>query len=613
MQTKLPKMKHLYLSAAMLLLAAGSSFGQYVFDPEINQTFTNTTVVLPPSPLKYQVLFIGGEDMVQVVDASGNPDGEVPAKEWHDFIGFTSDSNSSDLGWISVNHEMIQSNAQIGDGGGMTAFKVKRDPVNDTLIVVEQTLSDGRQGKFFNVDFANTVGETGMNCGGMVGPTGRVFTAEEWFRSSNASIYGGGAGVTDTSDYTIASDIRVADGQTVAKYENFNWMVEIDPIEAKAIRKQYNWGRQPFEGGATANDNKTVYLGADDTPGFFTKFVADNAGDFTSGKTYVFKHDDPNKWVEIDNGDFSKMLDWKAEAVAAGGTMFNRLEWVAIDRNTGMIYMTETGRDNPGSRWSDEFADGAVHAPHNLTRAAQQGFDINGSDYWDYYGRVLKYDPSTQDVSAFVEGGPYYAADSVPANLYPNKHLSNPDGLSVGYVHGESYMIIQEDLNGTSHGRVPGNITNRTCEAFLLNLNVANPTINDLTRISVVPQGAEITGATFTPDGKTILINVQHPSSTNPFPYNHSLTYAITGWDKVIYDVVSVPQVDGSEEGFSIYPNPAFRELRFNTTTDIALYDVTGKRILVKRNVNSINVEHLEPGNYFIQNAGGETRKLVIQ
>ncbi len=605
-------MKKIYLSAAALILAAGSSFGQFVFSPEINPTFTNTQVVLPPSPLTYQVLFVGGNDMVQVVDTNGNPDGEVPAKEWHDFIGFTEDTNSSDLGWVSVNHERIQHDPKIGDGGGMTVFKVTRDPGNDTLILVEQTLSDGRQGKFFNVDFVNTVGETGMNCGGMVTPDGRVFTAEEWFRTSNPSIYAGGNGVLDTTDYTIASDIAAADGETVRKFQNFNWMVEIDPVEAKAVRKQYNWGRQPFEGGATANDNQTVYLGADATPGFFTKFVADTPGDFTSGTTYVYKHDDPNKWVEIDNADFNKMLNWADEAVDAGATMFNRLEWVATDRNTGMVYMTETGRDNPGGRWADEFNDGAVHAPHNIDRATQQGFDINGSDYWDYYGRVLKYDPNTEEVSVFLEGGPYYALDSVPANLYPDKHLSNPDGLSVGYVHGQSWMIVQEDLNGTSHGRVPGDVTNRTCEAFLLDLNISNPTINDLVRISIVPQGAEITGATFTPDGKTILINAQHPASTNPYPYNHSLTYAINGWDQIIYDPVSVDEVTDADAAFSIYPNPAFRTLRFNKTTDVALYDVTGKRIMVQRNVNMINVEHLEPGNYFIQNADGETRKLVI-
>ncbi len=68
-----------------------------------------------------------------------------------------------------------------------------------------------------------------MNCGGITSEAdGRIWTAEEWFRTSNSSIWAGGAGVTDTSEY--------------------------------------NWGRQPFEGGVIMPDNQTVYLGADNTP-----------------------------------------------------------------------------------------------------------------------------------------------------------------------------------------------------------------------------------------------------------------------------------------------------------------------------------------------------------
>ena len=115
---------------------------------------------------------------------------------------------------------MVQSNDNVGDGGGMTVFKIKRDPATDSLIIVEQTLSDGRTGHFFNVDFANTVGETGMNCGGIQSAAdGRIWTAEEWFRYDNAHIYSDGDGVRDTMPYTIdGSDIAMADGETIEKY-----------------------------------------------------------------------------------------------------------------------------------------------------------------------------------------------------------------------------------------------------------------------------------------------------------------------------------------------------------------------------------------------------------
>ena len=358
-------------------------------------------VVMPPSPLTMQVLFVGGHDIVQTTETYGVPAGRAIAKEWHDFIGWTPASDGEgDLGWVSVNHEMIYHNDRIGDGGGMTVFKVARAD-DGSLEVVEQTLEDGRQGHFFNVDFVNTVGETGMNCAGISSPTGRIWTAEEWFRTSTGSIYTGnldgsdpfslpllvgginsGYGVRDTSDYTISSDIAEFDGLTVKKYENFNYMVEIDPKQAKAIRKQYNWGRAGFEGGAITADDKTVYLGVDATPAPWMKYEATTAGDFTDGTLYVWKHDNPagEKWIEVPL-TVENMMGVTDYAWSVGATMYNRNEWVSIDYASGIVYWTETGRDDP-SRWNDEAMAGGVYAPHHVALATEQGTSLeDGSLY----------------------------------------------------------------------------------------------------------------------------------------------------------------------------------------------------------------------------------------
>jgi hypothetical protein len=614
-------MKKLYAFAGALLMATALQ-AQTVFDIEIDTTLAPVEVKVPASPLKYQVLFIGGHDSVEVTPTYGNPAGRTLAKQWHDFIGFTpADAGSPDYGWVSVNHEMIQANDRIGDGGGMTTFKVRRDPNTDTLIVVPQTLADGRSGKFFNVDFVNTVGETGMNCAGISAPNGRIWTAEEWFISRTADIYANGAGLRDTSDFTIGTTAPAGfpgfNGQTIKGYQNFNWMVEIDPKEAKAIRKQYNWGRQPFEGGTMLPDNKTVFLGGDDTPGFFTKFVANTAGDFTSGKLYVYKHDSPEKWIEIDNTNFTKMLNFKNEAVAVGATMFNRIEWVSYNPADGNVYFTETGRDNPGSAWADEAALGGKYAPHHQLRADQLGItDPGNAAYQDIYGRVIKYDMATGMVSPYIEGGPFYAVSPAPAD-YPSKHLSNPDGLNFitvgqGTPNARNFMMISEDLNGRNFGRVAAGVPAAVCEVFLLDMSIANPTIDDLVRIAITPLGAEVTGAIVTPDGKTLLINSQHPNTTNPFPYNNSLTFAITGWDALSGTPTSVdPDEEGS--GFNVYPNPVSREVFFSEMTDVALYDASGKRMLVARNVKSLDIQALPKGVYYIQNADRQTKKLIIE
>jgi len=614
--------KNLFLGLATVAMTM-SGIAQNTFPSQLVDTdWEAVEVVVPPSPFQTQILFIGGEDMVQT-----GRNQETPAKQWHDFIGFTpitaedciDDPNA--IGWASINHEQILANDLIGDGGGMTTFLLGRTPETDELYIIPQTLSDGREGDFFNVDFS-AVGETGMNCGGINSNVdGRIWTAEEWFRTDNASINNGGNGVRDISDYTIKySDFSMANFQTIQKFQNFNWMVEIDPREAKAVRKQYNWGRQPFEGGTIANDNKTVYIGADATPGFLTRFVADVPGDFTKGKTYVYKHDAAanEPWVEVDNTDFAKMLEFKNEAVTQGATMLNRVEWIAIDKTTGKIYLTETGRDNPASRWIDEAAAGGVYAPHHVSRASDQG--ATGPDdeaYWDYYGRILEYDPATNEMSVFLEAGPFFSVSPELGN-YPSKHLSNPDGLNMLYVTVDGvdkrYMLINEDLNGTSFGRTPAEYPDdRICEMYILDMDIENPTIDDLIRVAQTPRGAEITGACPTPDGKSVLVNSQHPATSNTFPYNNSLTFAITGFDNPdAIGTLSVQDFD-SEEEFAIFPNPTERIVYFNKAMDAALYDITGKRINVYRDVKSIDVSQLATGTYLLKDDNGNSKKLIIK
>ncbi|MCB0578637.1 MAG: DUF839 domain-containing protein, partial [Phaeodactylibacter sp.] len=420
-------------------------------------------------------------------------------------------------------------------------------------------------------------------------------------------------GVRDTSNYIISSDIEGFDGLEVKKYENFNWMVEIDPRQAKAVRKQYNWGRQPYEGGTVSLDNKTIYLGPDDTPGFWTKFEADTPGDFTKGKLYVYNATSDERWIEIDNTDSEKMLNFKEQAVAVGATMYNRIEWVAIDPATGLVYWTETGRDAPGSAWAGEEADGATHDPYHIQRAIDKGWGTpSSSDYRDYYGRIWVYDPATNYNTVLLEGGPDWDQEESPAEAdYFRKHLSNPDGLNVMSIDGQSFLVIMEDLNGRSFGRVPAGVNNSTCELWLLDLSIETPTVDDLIRISAVPAGAEVTGAIATPDGRSLLVNSQHPRSTNPFPFNHSLTYAIHGFDQVTVTGLEEPQFEDAET-LQIYPNPATRNVFFSEAVDLAIYNVEGQRLKVFRNVTQVDVSGLPAGTYFLQTGDGATRKLVV-
>lgn len=628
-------MKNLTLIIIFISLCT-MTWAQYpIFMDTLNiEDFEAEEVLLPPSPLEMEVLFIGGHDVVQTTPTYGNPSGRAIAKEWNDFIGFTPDDSGESLGWVSVNHEMVYNDDRIGDGGGMTVFKIGRS-ADGGVEVLDQNLEDGREGKFFNVDFVNTVGETGMNCGGINSIDGRIWTAEEWYRGNQASIWNSSArtsslpilvndvregyGVRDTNDFVIeAPEFPVVDGMTISKYDNFNYMVEIDPVQAKAIRKQYNWMRAGWEGGAISDDMKTVYLGIDGVPAPWVKFEAETAGDFTSGTLYVYKHDNAigERWIAVPETVENIFGGLTNYAWSVGATMFMRNEWVTIDHETGIVYWTETGRDSGSSGPGRVFnaltnATNAVTAPHHEALAVARGH-VNATDtlYQDYYGRVLFYDPSTEEVGVKIEGGPFFEASPEFAD-YPEKHLSNPDGLQIMTIDGEQFLLISEDLNGSSNGRVPAGVNNSLCELYILNIAIDSATVDDLVRLTAVAKGAEITGA-IQVDENTILFNSQHPNNENPFPFNHSATFAISGFENILTDIDE--QVEFKQIGqIHVYPNPTTRALQTSEPINAAIYNNQGTRVKMVSNSRDIDVSDLIPGSYYIVTENKGNYKFIVQ
>ena len=575
-------------------------------------------VVVPPSPLKYQNIFVGGVDSVETST------GRTVAKQWHDYIGYAADPTGQSLGYAIVNHEMIEANDKIGDGGGMTMFKLGKK-ADGTVEVLEQTLADGRKGKFFNVDFKNTVGETGMNCGG-ISWSNRVWTAEEWYQTSNSGINAAGKGFRDTSDFEIGklqpSGFAGLDGKKIKRYENLNWMVEIDPVNAKAVRKQYNWGRQGFEAGVVMDDQKTVYLFEDGEAGksLFTKFVADQPGDFTKGKLYFYKQNSgqfTGTWVEVPNDPVTNwdiMVAPHEWAKKQGITGFTRLEWGQINKTDGKIYITETGNDKPGARYKTAITDGWTLPQHTYDRAAAQKVAIDSSAYVDYYGRVLVFDPADNSVKSFLEGGPSITdAQAVPGK-YPEKHLSNPDGIGFLYLNGKTFAVIEEDLNGVSMGRMPNTgMRGTNCEAWLLDMS-KEPTIDNLYRLAISPYGSEITGFASFDDGNVVLINSQHPDAAtiSDAAAKNSLTFAITGMKQLVSSIEQ-EESDDTASGIRVFPNPTSSSLNFTTAIDAALYDATGARVRVVRNASTMDISDLAQGTYYVRFASGDTRQVVIQ
>jgi hypothetical protein len=173
-------------------------------------------------------------------------------------------------------------------------------------------------------------------------------------------------------------------------------------------------------------------------------------------------------------------------------------------------------------------------------------------------------------------------------------------------------MVIEEDLNGVSMGRMPNTgITTTNCEAWLLDMS-KEPTIDNLYRLAISPLGSEITGFASFDQGDVVLINSQHPNNAVcEAPFNNSLTFAVTGLKAFATGVIANEEGDHTG-GLQAFPNPTSSELNFNVSTDAALYDATGARVRVVRGAQHMDISDLAAGTYYLMTPDRKTQSIVI-
>ncbi|MGB0404041.1 MAG: alkaline phosphatase PhoX [Salibacteraceae bacterium] len=602
------------ITLSLACAAAGLAHAQSPF-PTLLGDFYNSgahpsdakTVVLPPSPIKYEALFVGGIDTVE--NKSGQ---KALAKEWQDFTGYVPINGRSDSGYVIVNHERVMNDPINGDGGGMTVFTAHYDQATQSWKV-----SNHPNGKFRNVDFTG-VGGTAANCGGIQTSWGKVFTAEEWGSAFSSNAVIAAQGLTDTSDYTVTNFNGSSISTAIPRHMNYQYMVEVDVAKAEAVRKNYNMGRYDHEGGWIASDRKTVYLTDDKSSGaVLFKFVADKPEDFSKGKLYCYQQSADamsGKWLPIPM-NLNSMMNARDEAFALGATIFMRLEWIeGISDNT--IFITETGRGKAQSV-AGAVDKGGIMASHLITLDAKDGnLDTNFTDMW---GRVLRLDVPTGKIETAIEGGGVLTGDYTPHG----SHLSSPDGLASTTINGRTYLAINEDMNPSGMPANPAHFTTKMNEIYMI--NVTDDMVgkqyksSDLKRFAVGPKGCETTGGRFTPDGTTYFVNIQHPSADNTYPFNHSVTLAVTGYQTIFSQAQIIPNNSTgvsekiAEIKFSLYPNPATREITLNRVTDVAIYSTNGQRVKVARNTNVVDVSDLNAGTYVILDKSGENQRLIVQ
>lgn len=207
--------------------------------------------------------------------------------------------------------------------------------------------------------------------------------------------------------------------------------------------------------------------------------------------------------IELDH-PYAAFLESRSYGAELGATAeFRKMEYVAIDMENNILYMaigeiTQSMADEEGDIQLPENACGIVYA-------AQLDDDMNASEFYPV-----------------VIGGPFDA--DAEENGCDVNNIANPDNLA---VDARGRVWIGEDT---------GYHTNNVLWVF-------DPADGSLKRFATTPLGAEVTGLRITEDG-TLFMNIQHPSSANPEPYNAGTIGVAVGFNanEDDFESVAVPE-----------------------------------------------------------------------
>ena len=387
-------------------------FGSCIYAQQHISEFTSvaplapsTDFVIPDSHL-FQVIIEQGDALTE--------GGFMPGK--NDFTAYVPINGSNQNGYLSINAET--------NTGGVTILDIN---FNTTNKLWQTSASEA-------VDFSG-VARTGKNCSGTVTPWNTVISCEE---------------------VVITSDIN-NDG-----YRDVGWCVEIDPVSKTVIDKLWALGNFKHENVAIHSNNRTVYQGADSTPGYLYKFVADQPQDLSSGRLYVYRGSKSGQgdWILLDNTTVAERNSTLAQSDAVGATVFEGVEDVEIGPD-GWIYFGVKDEDRV-YRFRDP-------SPINGTNVLQMQTFVGGTSYSITHTNGTSQVPwgTGNDNLAFDDEG----------NLWVLQDGSN------------NYIWVVE--KGHTQAQPKVKLFGRT------------------------PLGAEPTGITFSPDYRFLFMSVMHPNSTN--------------------------------------------------------------------------------------------------
>ncbi|MEN9538306.1 MAG: hypothetical protein RLZZ126_541 [Pseudomonadota bacterium] len=479
----------------------------------------------------------------------------------HDGMEYFPLAGSSTHGLLTMNHEYTDDGLlHVGGFANMNADKVKKSQNAHGLSVIEVRLGQDAWGMVRPSRFARRVtldtpfsvggpaaGHALMrtaadpagrrvlgtlnNCAASQTPWGSYLSGEE-----NWAFYFGGApnptpdqrrwGARAAGAYQWDKfDERFDLSKNPNEFHRFGWVVELDPMDPSSTPvKRTALGRAAHEGAwvAVCKDGRVVvYSGEDARNEYIYKFVSRDAirpaGNgltkaqanrelLDHGTLYVaqFNADGTGRWLPMVHGqgpltaangfaDQGEVLIKARQAAdRLGATRMDRPEWLAIDPKNAWVYCTLTNNSSRGVQGGppvDAANPRANNSMGQIIRWKEDG-DFDAARFqWNHL--ALAGDPANPRAEA---------QGNIKGDIY-----GCPDGIA---FDARGVLWIQTDAHATQMYKGEferiGNNQMLACD----------PSTGETRRFLTAPTNCEVTGCTFTPDGTTVFINIQHPGET---------------------------------------------------------------------------------------------------
>ena len=394
-----------------------------------------------------------------------------------------------------------------GPGAGHTLMKTAADPAARTIL--------------------GTIG----NCASGMTPWGTYLSGEEnwanYFTAADTpTAHEKRWGIRKANWYRWPEfDPRFDTVRNPNEPNRFGWIVEVDPMDPNSTPvKRTALGRAAHEGAwvaVTQDQRAVVYSGEDARFEYIYKFVSRdkilpagggktaaqaNATLLDHGTLFVarFDADGTGRWMALEHGqgpltaangfaDQGEVVIKSRQASdLLGATKMDRPEWLAIDTETRWIYCTLTNNSERGAAGRpgvDAANPRANNTMGHIIRWKERG-DYSG-DRFDWNHLLLAGDPGNARAEAKgnIVGDPF----------------SSPDTIA---FDGRGVLWIGTDVSTSAVGK--GEVARLGNNQLL----ACNPSTGEVRRFLTGPVGCELTGATWTPDGRSLFVNIQHPGET---------------------------------------------------------------------------------------------------